>query len=278
MEPTRILVTGSTDGIGLETACELAELGHRVIVHGRSNEKAASARKRVASRASANVSGGEAGGAETVIGDLSSLKEVDAMAREINERFPDLRVVVANAGVTTKTRRESVDGHELTFAVNHLAHFLLINRLVNTLKANVPSRIVVVSSMVHRSGQIHFDDLQLTRGFSGSDAYSQSKLANLLFAFELARRLEGTGVTVNGLHPGVISTKLLHVNFSGGAPVSAGAKTPVYLATADDLKNVTGKYFENRRETSPAKAGLDVEAARRLWDLSEELIESAVNT
>jgi NAD(P)-dependent dehydrogenase (short-subunit alcohol dehydrogenase family) len=278
MEPTRILVTGSTDGIGLETACRLAEQGHSVIVHGRSEEKAVDAREAVRGRASQKAPGaGAAGGVETVIGDLSSLKQVDAMAREVNDRFPDLRVVLANAGVTTKSRRESADGYELTFAVNHLAHFLLINRLVDTLKANAPSRIVIVSSMVHRSGQIHFDDLQLTRGFSGHEAYSQSKLANLMFAFELARRLEGSGVTANGLHPGVISTKLLHVNFSGGAPVSAGAKTPVYLATSDDVENVTGKYFENRRETTPAKASQDEGAAKRLWDISEELVEAAVN-
>ncbi len=265
MEAQRILVTGSTDGIGLETAAQLAEMGHRVIVHGRSAEKAENGRRTVAARSAVDS-------VETVAADFADLGEVEKMANEVTSRFPDLSVVVANAGVTTKSRQESGDGYELTFAVNHLAHFLLINRLVDTLTANAPSRIVIVSSMVHRSGDMHFDDLQLSRGFSGSAAYSQSKLANLLYAFELAGRLEGSGVTVNGLHPGVIDTKLLHVNFSGGAPVSSGAKTSVYLATSPEVSDTTGEYFENSRRTRPARASRDQEAARRLWTISEELV------
>lgn len=274
MEAQRILVTGSTDGIGLETAAELGEMGHRVVVHGRSAEKAEAARKAVAERVAA--AGADEGSVDTVVGDLSRLSEVEKMAVEVQDRFPDLRVVVANAGVTTRERRESADGYELTFAVNHLAHFLLINRLVDTLRENSPSRIVIVSSMVHRTGSLHFDDLNLEKSFSGHAAYSQSKLANLVYAFELARRLEGTGVTVNALHPGVISTKLLHANFSGGAPVSAGAKTPVYLATSPEVEGVTGEYFENRRKSDPSPVGRDSEAGKRLWDVSEELVEKAL--
>ncbi len=274
MEAQRVLVTGSTDGIGLETAAELGEMGHRVVVHGRSPEKAEAAREAVASRAKST--GADPAGIESVVGDLSRLSEVQRMATEVGERFTDLRVLIANAGVTTQERRESADGYELTLAVNHLAHFLLVNRLVDTLRRNSPSRIVIVSSMVHRSGSIEFDDLQLEKSFSGHAAYSQSKLANLLYAFELARRLEGTGVTVNGLHPGVISTKLLHANFSGGAPVSAGAKTPVYLATSPEVAEVTGEYFENRRKSDPSPGARDRKRGKRLWEISEELVEKAL--
>ncbi len=274
MEAQRILVTGSTDGIGLETAAELGEMGHRIVVHGRSPEKAEGARKAVADRVAS--AGGDAGGVESVVGDLARLSEVERMAAEVGDGFPDLCVLIANAGVTTRERRESADGYELTFAVNHLAHFLLINRLIDTLRKNTPSRIVIVSSMVHRSGSIDFDDLQLEKSFSGHTAYSQSKLANLLYAFELGRRLQGTGVTVNGLHPGVISTKLLHANFSGGAPVSAGAKTPVYLATSPEVEGVTGEYFENRRTSDPSPAARDREQGKRLWEISEELVTKAL--
>jgi NAD(P)-dependent dehydrogenase (short-subunit alcohol dehydrogenase family) len=274
MEAQRILVTGSTDGIGLETAAELGEMGHRVVVHGRSPEKAEAARRTVDGRiASAGVGGGSV---DAVPGDLARLSDVDKMAADVQERFPDLRVIIANAGVTTRERWESADGYELTFAVNHLAHFLLINRLVDTLRKNSPSRIVIVSSMVHRSGNINFDDLHFEKSFSGHAAYSQSKLANLVYAFELARRLEDTGVTVNALHPGVISTKLLHANFSGGAPVSAGAKTPVYLATSPEVEGVTGEYFENRRTSDPSPVGYDREVAERLWQVSEELVAKAL--
>ncbi|MFP4430216.1 MAG: SDR family oxidoreductase [Spirochaetota bacterium] len=276
MEAQRILVTGSTDGIGLETAAELGEMGHRVVVHGRSPEKAEAARRSVEGRIAA--AGVREGSVDAVSGELARLSDVDKMAAEVAERFPDLRVVVANAGVTTKQRQESADGYELTFAVNHLAHFLLINRLVDTLRRNSPSRIVIVSSMVHRTGNINFDDLQLEHSFSGHAAYSQSKLANLVYAFELARRLEGTGTTVNALHPGVISTKLLHANFSGGAPVSAGAKTPVYLATSPEVEGVTGEYFENRRTSESSPVGRDPEVAKRLWEVSEELVEAVLGT
>ncbi len=274
MEAQRILVTGSTDGIGLETAAELGEMGHRVVVHGRSPEKAEAARRTVEGRIAA--AGVGEGSVDAVSGDLARLSEVEKMADEVQGRFSDLRVVVANAGVTTKQRQESADGYELTFAVNQLAHFLLINRVVDTLRKNSPSRIVIVSSMVHRTGNIDFDDLQLEQSFSGHAAYSQSKLANLVYAFELARRLEGTGVAVNALHPGVISTKLLHANFSGGAPVSAGAKTPVYLATSPEVEGVNGEYFENRRTSDPSPVGRDPEVAKRLWEVSEELVEKAL--
>ena len=274
MDSQRILVTGSTDGIGLETAAELGEMGHRVVVHGRSPEKAEAARRTIEGRIAA--AGVGEGSVDAVSGDLARLSEVEKMEEEVQSRFSDLRVVVANAGVTTKQRKESADGYELTFTVNHLAHFLLINRLIDTLRKNSPSRVVIVSSMVHRTGNINFDDLQLKKNFSGHAAYSQSKLANLVYAFELARRLEGTGIAVNALHPGVISTKLLHANFSGGAPVSAGAKTPVYLATSPEVEGVTGEYFENRRTSEASPVGRDPEVGKRLWKVSEELVEQAL--
>jgi NAD(P)-dependent dehydrogenase (short-subunit alcohol dehydrogenase family) len=161
---------------------------------------------------------------------------------------------------------------EHTFAVNHLAHFLLVTRLLDLLKANAPSRVVVVSSMTHESGRVDLSDLQSQRSYDGMSAYAQSKRANVLFVQELAKRLEGTGVTANALHPGVIATKLLHEYFSGGAPVTDGAKTSVYLATSQEIGSVTGEYFRNRRPASSTALEGDGSTAEQLWRRSEELI------
>jgi NAD(P)-dependent dehydrogenase (short-subunit alcohol dehydrogenase family) len=259
-----ILVTGSTDGIGMATALELVMRGATVIVHGRTKERAELALEKLA-----RVSSG--GRVVCVHGDFSSLAHVRSMADEIKRRFSRLNVLVNNAGMVSNIRRTSVDGYELTFAVNHLAAFLLTILLLDLILKSSPARIINVSSMVHSGASIDFDDIQMERGYSGMRAYSRSKLANILFTYALARRLLGTNVSVNALHPGVIDTKLLRTNYSGGLPPEEGAKTPVFLALSPQVDRVTGGYFVDRRQTRSSPLSYDEELQERLWGISEEL-------
>jgi NAD(P)-dependent dehydrogenase (short-subunit alcohol dehydrogenase family) len=173
--------------------------------------------------------------------------------------------------MVSNARRVSADGYELTFAVNHLAPFLLTNLLLDLILRSSPARIVNVSSMVHSGAAIDFDDLQMERGYSGQRAYSRSKLANILFTYALARRLLGTGVCVNALHPGVIDTKLLRTNYAGGLPPEEGAKTSVYLALSPDVEKVTGGYFVDGRQTRSSPLTYAEEVQERLWKISEEM-------
>jgi NAD(P)-dependent dehydrogenase (short-subunit alcohol dehydrogenase family) len=270
------LVTGATSGIGKATAVALARLGATIIVHGRNPEKcdAVAAELR-------QVSGGRP--VETIVADFSSLAEVRQMAAEFHRRFPKLHVLVNNAGLSLKSRRESPEGFELMFAVNHLAPFLLTNLLLDVLAINAPARIVAVSSGLHRQKEIDFDDLQAKRKFSSFRTYGLSKLANIMFTNELARHLLGTGVTANSLGPGMVATnigmdeggmfafsKRVMDRIMGKSP-EEGARTVVYLASSPEVEGVTGKYFEDMKEVPSSPASLDVEAARRLWDVSAEL-------
>lgn len=251
---TKVLVTGSSDGIGKETARQLAAGGADVIVHGRSEERAAEAAR-------------EAGAAGIWVCDFASLDQV----RGAVGRLPKgIDVLINNAGVYLQQRGTTRDGYETTFQVNHLAPFLLTNLLLPGLAQG--ARIVNVSSQVHGSGEMAWDDLMGERRFSGTAAYAQSKLANLLFTRALSQRQKK--VTVNALHPGVIGTKLLRSGFGGmrGSALAEGAETPVYLATAKEVESVTGSYFVNRRETRPSSQALDNAAAQRLWDVSERLV------
>ena len=259
-----ILVTGGTDGIGRATARELAERGCAVVVHGRNERRAAAAARELA-----DATGNRQ--VTAVAGDFASLAEVRAVAAQILDTCPRLDVLVNNAGIAVRRRGTSKDGYESTFAVNHLAPFLLTNLLLDRLRESAPARIVNVSSGVHTSGRIDFDDLQMERGFDGWQAYCNSKFANALFTCELARRLDPTEVTANFLHPGVIDTKLLHVNFGGGSPVADGARTPVHLALAPAVADVTGAYFVNRRPTRPSSAAGDRRLAAELWRVSASL-------
>jgi retinol dehydrogenase-14 len=262
-----ILVTGATDGIGRAAARRLGEAGARVLVHGRTPEKA---------RATADALAKETGGVfESVAGDFARLGEVRALAAEVVRLAPRLDVLVNNAGIFTRTRALSEDGFELTLAVNHLAPFALTHlALPSLLTAGAAggARVVNVSSMVHQSARIDFEDLDRERGFDGYAAYGTSKLMNVLFTYELARRLEGRGVTVNAMHPGVIGTKLLRKGFGsmGGDDVDEGAAAEVKLAADPQLKGVTARYFNQTEESRSSRASHDAELQRRVYELSLE--------
>jgi len=259
-----ILVTGSTDGIGLATAKELARLGHALVLHGRSEDKLL----RACDEVRAVVPDASL---QTVCADLGDLAAVARMAHDLAERLPRLDVLINNAGVYLTERKTSRDGFEMTLAVNHLAHFLLTNLLLPLLRKSEAPRVVTVSSMVHASGRIAFDDMNSEHGFNGYHAYSNSKLADALFANELARR--EPWLTSNSLHPGVIGTKLLHAAFSmPGDAVDAGARTPVYLAVSPEVAGVTGKYFDDCTAVAPAAQAQDRQLAQRLWAWSEEAV------
>jgi NAD(P)-dependent dehydrogenase (short-subunit alcohol dehydrogenase family) len=260
------LVTGSTDGIGFETARQLLSRGMHVLVHGRNEKKA----RRSAADLTRHVSGANT---TPVWGDFSRMSEVAALAGQVVAVAPILDVLINNAGIYSRRRTITDDGFELTMAVNHFAPYLL-TRLIGPLVSKAPAgRIVNVSSMAHQSGDIDLDDLTFEHGFDGYDAYAVSKLANILFTRELANRLAGSGVTANCLHPGVIDTKLLHAGFNiKGASVESGAETSVYLATSEKVEGISGKYFVNCRDTSPSRTARNEKLAESLWTVSERLV------
>lgn len=260
------LVTGATDGIGLETARQLLALGWRVLVHGRNPQRAI--------RAAQELSGGEAAApVEPVWGDLSVMSEVLLLAAQVGERAPVLDVLINNAGVFEHRRRITPDGLELAMAVNHFAPFLLTRHLLPALLRGPAGRIVTVSSMAHQSARLNLDDLSFERGYDGYSTYAASKLANVLFTVELAARLRGSTVTANTLHPGVIATKLLRSGFGmGGAPLAQGARTSVYLASSPAVAALSGCYFVDCRQATPSRMARDAALARRLWEKSEQLL------
>lgn len=264
MEKT-VLITGATHGIGRETALKLALAGCRVLLHGRTPERAEAAAADIR-----RLTGNDR--VLPVAADLSSMAEVRSLAARVESSFDRIEVLINNAGVFMNERVLTVDGLETTFAVNHLAPFLLTNLLLDLLRRSAPARVVNVSSISHQNARLDLDDLQGERGYSGYEAYAASKLANVLFTVELADRLRGTGVTVNCLHPGVVATKLLRAGFSiPGAPVESGAETPVWLALAPEVETVTGKYFIKRQPQQPSPLALNKGLRRRLWEESARL-------
>src|SRR5574341_42531 len=224
----------------------------------------------------------EINSASYFMADLSSQAEVRKMAAEFSSRYDRLDVLLNNAGVFLAGRKVTVDDIEYTFAVNHLAPFLLTNLLLDKLKASAPTRIITTSSVAHKNGHIDFDDIQFEkRRYSGISAYSQSKLANVLFTRELARRLTGRRVTANCFHPGAVKTNLVRGSSIYGLVWMAasaffigpekGADTAIHLASSDEVAGVTGEYFVKRRQERPSDASYDEQAAKKLWELSEEL-------
>lgn len=263
-----ILVTGSTDGIGKETALELARQGHRVLLHGRNAARLADVCLEVEQVCAA------AARPLTFCADLSVMDRVRGLADEVDRAVEALDVLINNAGVYMNARVETDDGFEMTFAVNHLAPFLLTRGLLPALRRARHARVVTVSSVAHRRGQMHWDDLQLF-AFDDYRAYAQSKLANVLFSNELARRLAPAGITSNSLHPGVISTKLLHAGFDVvGASLEEGARTSVRCAVDPTLADTTGAYFRDAQLAETSAAARDEAAQRRLWTVSEALLAS----
>lgn len=282
LEGNVVLVTGATAGIGLETARALAQMGATVVGVGRSAERCAAAEAELRR---------EAGAARVTYlrADLAARAEVRGLADEFWRRHRRLDVLVNNAGAYYARRQVSADGIELTWALNHLSYFLLTLGLLDILKASAPARIVNVSSGAHFGGRIHFDDLEGRRRYDGFAAYSQSKLANVLFTYELARRLAGAGVTVNALHPGFVATRFGHDN--GGLMAAGmrllqrllartpaqGAATSIYLASSPEVTGVTGKYFADEKEQASSPESYDAAAARRLWEVSEEMTGQRVH-
>ena len=271
-----VLVTGGTGGIGQATAAGLAAMGARVGITGRDP-----ARTRAAALDIAAASGQSA--VDPFPADVSSQAEVRRLAGAVLAAYPRLDVLVNNAGGFWATRRVTADGLEYTFAVNYLAPFLLTSLLLDRLKASSPARIVTVSSGAHGSGTIDFGDLQGERRYSGQRAYSQSKLANIMFSYELARRLAGTGVTATALHPGVVRTGFAAEDPSPALKVflplirvflktpEQGAATSIYLASAPEAEGVTGGYFADRKPKASSRSSYDSTAAARLWQISLDL-------
>jgi retinol dehydrogenase-14 len=271
-----VLVTGGTGGIGKATAMGLAVMGAHVAITGRDPDRAAAAAAEIRAVAGGTV--------EVFVADLSSQSQVRALAGQVLNRLPSIDVLVNNVGGFWATRHVTADGLERTFALNHLAPFLLTNLLLDRLHGGVAGRVVTVSSNAQSLGRIDFDDLQGERSYSGARAYNQSKLANVLFTYELARRLDGSSVTANALHPGVVRT-----SFGAEDPAGVqrflvpfmrlfmksptrGAATSIYVASAPELQHVTGRFFADGKERKSAERSYDTAVAARLWRVSADLV------
>lgn len=270
------MVTGANSGIGKVTALELARIGATVVMVCRNQQKGEAAQTEIRqTTGNPNV--------DLLLADMASQQSIRDLAAAFQSKYDRLHVLVNNAGGMWMQRTVTVDGLETTFAVNHLGYFLLTNLLLDVLKASAPARVVNVSSDAHKIGPLPFDDLQGQTRYHGFRAYGYSKLGNILFTVELARQLEGTGVTVNCLHPGMVDT-----NFGKGNGLKLpwpfgwmmrkltisperGAQTSLYLATSPAVEGVTGKYFAKQKPARPSRAARDTEAARRLWQVSAEL-------
>ncbi len=280
LEDRVCVVTGATSGIGEATAHGLAALGATVVVHGRDGEKGRLTVDRI-SRATGNAS------VRFAQGDLAALAQVRRLADDLDRSLPRLDVLVLNAGVACAHRSITADGHETTFAVNHLAPFLLTHLLRAKLERSAAARIVVVSSEAHRGARIDFGDLMLEKGYGQMRAYSRSKLANLLFTRALARRLAGTAQTCNALHPGVVRTGIFReapavlrgiLSTVGRVLLLSpeqGARTSLYLASSSDVAGQSGGYYIRCKPAQPSDAARDDVAAERLWEVSAKLVGEA---
>lgn len=276
MENKVILITGANSGIGKATATALAEMGAHLVMMSRDLEKGETARQEVV-RISKNNQ------VDLMQCDLASMASIRKFATGFLGTYQRLDVLINNAGIFVDKRMETTDGFEYQIGVNHLGHFLLTQLLLNLLKKSSPARIINVTSGAHFGGKIDFNDLQLCRSYSGWKAYSQSKLANILFTYELARKLSGTGVTVNCVHPGFVSTRfafnrdtekpnwMMSLMKPFTIQPAEGAETSVYLAASPEVEGVTGKYFAKRKEKASSRASYDLVVAEKLWNLSTAL-------
>lgn len=275
-----VLITGANTGIGKETALDMAKRGARVILACRDMTRA---------HIAADFIRQQSGNGNVLVKklDLASLQSVRELAKDIEKNEPRLDILINNAGIMMCPKWTTEDGFEMQFGVNHLGHFLLTNCLLDLLKKSAPSRVVIVSSLAHEKGRIHFDDINLDKDYRREKSYRQSKLANVLFGKELAVRLQGSGVSVYSLHPGVIRTELGRHLFPTLAlwkrviamPLMMliktpweGAQTTIYCAVEENLANESGFYYSDCARKTPAPQAQDDDAAKRLWDLSASMV------
>lgn len=270
------LVTGATAGIGEVTAGALAKQGATVVIISRNQQRCEDSVARIRQDAQNPA-------VDYLVVDLSSQTEIRRVVEQFQQKYARLDVLVNNAGGFFGRRQESVDGIELTWALNHLNYFLLTQLLLDMLRASAPARVINVSSNAHFGAQINFDDLEYRRGYFGWRVYGQSKLANVLHAYELARHLDGTRVTVNALHPGFVATRFASNNgwlYRVGLRVAhlialapeKGARTSIYLASSPQVEGITGKYFVEEKPVSSSPQAYDEVVARRLWEVSAEMV------
>ena len=269
------MVTGANSGIGKATALGLASLGATVVMVCRSQERGEAALAEIKQKSSNER-------IFLLLADLASQAAIRKLAEDFNKQFSALHVLINNAGIIPRKRQVTVDGFETQFAVNHLAPFLLTNLLLDTLKSSAPARIVTVTSDMHRGATINFDDLQSVGSYRPVRVYSETKLANVLFTYELARKLQGSEVTANCLHPGMVATKLLADGIGIPRPLTSttkligsspekGAKTSIYLAASPEVEGVNGKYFVKEKPVESSQISYDQSLAGRLWKQSAEL-------
>ena len=273
-----VMITGANSGIGKETAIALAKKGAFIIMLCRNQEKAEKAMIEIKERANTEL-------IDLIIADLSDQKRIYSAVEEFKAKYDHLDVLINNAGSILRERHETEEGYEMTFAANHLGHFLLTLLLLDVLIRSAPSRIINVSSEAHRFASLDFDNINLIDKFSPFRAYSNSKLANMLFSYEIARRLESTGVTVNALHPGVVKSNFGRgqynkfitpfIAFSSLFMINSkkGAKTSIYLASSDEVKDVSRKYFKKQKAVKSSKASYNKETQKELWELSLSMVK-----
>ena len=278
MQNKTIIVTGANSGIGKVAARELAKMGATIVMVCRSEQRGAVALADVKESSGSN-------NVHLMICDLSSQRSIREFAAEFLEKYDKLDVLINNAGAYFQTRQESIDGIEQTFALNHMGYFLLTNLLLDLLKASAPARIVNVASGAHYRAVGDFENYQRTETYSGFGVYCESKLANVMHTYELARRIEGTDVTVNSLHPGFVRTAFGRNNGRIIAAIMSvitrfaaineddGAKTTVYLASSPEVEGVSGKYFDEMKEKRSSKLSTDLAAQQQLWQMSENLLK-----
>jgi NAD(P)-dependent dehydrogenase (short-subunit alcohol dehydrogenase family) len=275
MKDQIVLITGANSGIGKAASLALAKMGATIVMVARDKEKGEAAKSEII-RESLNSS------VDLLLADLSSLESVRQLVIEFRKKYSKLHVLINNAGLFNRRRRVTMDGYENTFATNYLAPFLLTNLQLDLLRASAPSRIVNVSSVGHYNGRINFDDLNLEKEYGGWKAYGQSKLALVLFTHELAKKLQGTGVTINSVHPGTVATNIWTRPFGPAGFIMAlpklfmtspeqGAQTIVYLASSPDAKNLNGEYLDKLKVKKSSDESYDEEIAQRLWDVSAKL-------
>ncbi len=276
MNDRTILITGASTGIGLQSAIGLAKLGAKIVMVGRDEGRTARAVEHVKSQTGNEL-------VSYLLADLSSLQQVRKLAQEFKDKYGKLDVLLNNAGAIFLTRKVSAEGYEMSLALNHLDYFLLTDLLLDMLKSGPSGCVVNVASRAHYRGHVNFDDLQSQHGYNGMRTYGMTKLMNVLFTYELARRLQGTKVTANCLHPGFVASNFAGNNgwlvrfgmkfMSGRISVEDGAKCSVYLASSPDVQGVSGKYFNyDLKETRSSDESYDEAIAKRLWDVSEKLV------